>query len=530
MLRILHLEDRSEDAVLIEQALRHQDIAAQFTVVRDTTELVAALERQAFDLVLTDSGLPGPDALPALKLVRQRFPALPVICVSGSANQREIDANLRLGATDCVSKDDLGRFVATVRREEEKVNLTRANQGMARLVTAVQELSLAHDLDSIMAIVRRAARELTGADGATFVLRDGDRCHYADENAIAPLWKGQKFPLSTCISGWAMLHRQPAVIEDIYADARIPIDAYRPTFVKSLAMVPIRTEEPIGAIGNYWAHRHLPTADEVKLLQALANTTSVAMENVRIYGELEQRVKDRTAQLEAANAGLEQANQELDSYAHAVSHDLGAPLRSILGFTQLALDECEDGLNETGKGHLHTVQNNAKKMRVLMDDLFRLSQVTRAELKQEKVDLNRLAHEIVAQLKAGSPARNVEVHIAKHLEAKGDRGLLRIVLENLLSNAWKYSSKREQARIDFEKSAQPDGSAVYCVRDNGAGFSMEWAGQLFKPFRRLHRQDEFPGTGIGLTTVQRIIQRHGGRVWAEAQLNRGAAFYFTLPE
>ena len=156
-----------------------------------------------------------------------------------------------------------------------------------------------------MAIVRHTARELTGADGATFVLRDGEFCHYADEEAIAPLWKGQRFPLKTCISGWAMLNRQPVVIEDIYKDSRIPADAYRPTFVKSLAMVPIRAAEPIGAIGNYWATKRQPTAEEVELLQALANTTAVVMENVQVYKELEQRVKDRTSELHPANAGVE---------------------------------------------------------------------------------------------------------------------------------------------------------------------------------------------------------------------------------
>lgn len=174
-------------------------------------------------------------------------------------------------------------------------------RGMERLVQAVQELSLARDLGSIQRVVRTTARELTGADGATFVLRESGMCHYADEDAIAPLWKGKRFPLQTCISGWAMLNRQPTVIPDIYVDPRIPVDAYRPTFVKSLAMVPIRTLDPIGAIGNYWARRHQPDARELALLQALADSTAVAMENVRVYGELEQRVRDRTAALEQAN-------------------------------------------------------------------------------------------------------------------------------------------------------------------------------------------------------------------------------------
>lgn len=168
---------------------------------------------------------------------------------------------------------------------------------MERLIEVVQQLSMARDLPTVMDIVRRAARNLTGADGATFVLRDGDKCFYAEEDAISPLWKGQRFPMNICISGWVMLNRVPAVIEDIYADPRIPADAYRPTFVRSLAMVPIRTMEPIGAIGNYWAHTHRPTSEQVRLLQALADTTAVAMENVRIYEELEQRVRERTSEV-----------------------------------------------------------------------------------------------------------------------------------------------------------------------------------------------------------------------------------------
>lgn len=172
-------------------------------------------------------------------------------------------------------------------------------QAMEKLVEVVQLLSLARDLPAVMDIVRHAARELTGADGATFVLRDNGKCFYAEEDAISPLWKGQRFPMSACISGWVMINRQPAVIEDIFADPRIPADAYRPTFVRSLAMVPIRTLDPVGAIGNYWATPHLPTPEQVKVLQALADVTAVTMENVRVYEELEQRVRQRTAELQS---------------------------------------------------------------------------------------------------------------------------------------------------------------------------------------------------------------------------------------
>lgn len=184
------------------------------------------------------------------------------------------------------------------------------SQAMERLITVVQELSLASDLQTIMTIVKHAARELTQSDGASFVLRDQDQCFYADEDAIAPLWKGQRFPMKICLGGWAMRHRQPAIIADIYGDERIPYVAYQPTFVKSLAMVPIRTLDPIGAIGIYWATLHQPTVQEVKLLQALADTTAVAMENVQVYSELEERVRHRTAQLQTLNQQLAEEIEE----------------------------------------------------------------------------------------------------------------------------------------------------------------------------------------------------------------------------
>lgn len=173
-------------------------------------------------------------------------------------------------------------------------------RGMERLMRAVQELSLARSLPDVQRIVRTSARELTGCDGATFVLRDHGKCFYADEDAIAPLWKGSRFPMEVCVSGWAMLNRDAAIIPDIYRDPRVPQEAYRPTFVKSLVMVPIRKLDPIGAIGNYWAHERQPSDKEVALLQALADSTSVAMENVAVYSELEERVRDRTAALEKA--------------------------------------------------------------------------------------------------------------------------------------------------------------------------------------------------------------------------------------
>ena len=182
--------------------------------------------------------------------------------------------------------------------------MTVPQTSIEHLVEVVQRLSLAQDMEQIMTIVRTAARQLTGADGASFVLRDGDNCFYADEEAIGPLWKGQRFHVSTCISGWVMNNRKPVAIPDVYEDPRIPLDVYRTTFVRSLAMVPIRTQSPIGAIGNYWATSHSPTPEQLRILQALADSTAVAIQNVLVHQELEERVRLRTEELEAANEEL----------------------------------------------------------------------------------------------------------------------------------------------------------------------------------------------------------------------------------
>lgn len=221
---------------------------------------------------------------------------------------------------------------------------------MEQLVEVVQQLSLARNLQTIMDIVRHAARKLTGADGATFVLRDEDNCFYAEEDAISPLWKGQRFPMNVCISGWCMLNRQPVVIEDIYTDKRIPADAYRPTFVQSLAMVPIRTLDPIGAIGNYWARQYRPDPREVKILQALADTTAVAMENVGAY----EKITGYASQLEKSMRDILQAvanmTEQRDPYTSGHERRVGIIATDIAREMGWSDDRCE-GLLLIGQVH-----------------------------------------------------------------------------------------------------------------------------------------------------------------------------------
>jgi len=393
---------------------------------------------------------------------------------------------------------------------------------MERLVRVVQELSRARSLDEITAVVRTAARELVSADGATFVLRENGNCFYADEDAIAPLWKGLRFPLERCISGWVMLNRQAAVIEDIYQDQRIPVEAYRPTFVQSLAMVPIRGEDPIGAIGTYWARRHRPSEQEISVIQALADTTSVAMENVRVYADLEQRVRERTE-------ALETANRELEAFGFSVSHDLRGPLRRLDGYSRILYEDYADRLEGEGRDILIRMIRLATRMEQLIDDLLRFSRSVKGEVVHEAVNLSRLARSIARELSDGEPGRAVDFIIADGLTVEGDPGLLRAAMENILRNAWKYTAPKENAVIEFGR-CEGEGERLYFIRDNGVGFDMAHKDKLFQPFERLHDARAFEGTGIGLATVKRIIDRHGGRIWAEGTPGAGATFYFTLPE
>jgi PAS domain S-box-containing protein len=258
-------------------------------------------------------------------------------------------------------------------------------------------------------------------------------------------------------------------------------------------------------------------ADHRRWEEALRQSES---ELRRLNGELEWRVAQRTAQLEAAN-------KELDAFSYSAAHDLRAPLRAIDGFSRILLDKYPDRLDDLGKDYLHRVGAAAKRLEQLICDLLNLSRVTRAEMRHETVDLSALAEAVAAELRQREPQRRVEFVIDRGVIVGGDARLLRSALENLLGNAWKFTGTRDAARIEFGAD-QSDGQATYFVRDNGAGFDMAYVGKLFNPFQRLHAQTEYPGTGIGLATVQRVVGRHGGRVWAEGAVDQGATIYFTL--
>ena len=241
----------------------------------------------------------------------------------------------------------------------------------------------------------------------------------------------------------------------------------------------------------------------------------------------EESIRQLNIDLQKQSDQLQAANKELEAFSYSVSHDLRAPLRSIDGFSQALQEDYADKLDSEGKDHLRRVRASTQRMGQLIDDMLNLSRITRGEMRCESIDLTAMAEVIAADLQKTAPGRDVEFVISEGLVVQGDARLLRIMLDNLLNNAWKYTSKQPRARIEVG-FAQNNGQSAYFVRDDGVGFDMAYAGKLFGAFQRLHGMAEFSGTGIGLATVQRIIHRHGGRVWAQGKVDQGATFYFTI--
>lgn len=252
------------------------------------------------------------------------------------------------------------------------------------------------------------------------------------------------------------------------------------------------------------------------------------MQDISERKEAERKVQQLNESLRARSMELETINQELEAFSYSVSHDLRAPLRAIDGFSRTLLNEYADRLDDKGRDRLSRVRAGAQRMANLIDDLLKLSRVTRTELKWKSVDLSLLASEVIEDLRQGEPNRAVQFSVQPGITVQGDVHLLRVVMDNLLGNAWKFTSQRSEARI--EVGCKLDDKLTYYVRDNGAGFDMAYANKLFGAFQRLHDASEFSGTGIGLATVQRVIHKHGGRIWAESAVDQGAIFYFTLNE
>ena len=392
---------------------------------------------------------------------------------------------------------------------------------LRRLLRAVRDLAACRDVAGVVEVVRHAARELVHADGATFVLRDVGQCHYVDEDAIEPLWRGQRFPLEACVSGWAMVHEQQAVIPDIYDDPRVPYEAYRPTFVKSMVMTPVRSDRGIAAIGTYWAHPRRASDEELEMLQALADSTAVALENARTLEGLEALVAERTAELRASN-------RDLAAFAHVAAHDLKAPLTTVLGRVEMIGLDPGVRDNPATAESLAAVERQAFRMAELIDGVLAYSTAATSDLELEPVDLRLLVAEVLADLRGVVERDGAVVEVAEDLPvAAASRSLVERVVQNLLGNAIAYSD-RSGPRVRVDGGVE-GGQAFVRVSDNGPGVPPSERETVFDMFRRGSTSAGSPGSGIGLAFSRRVAERHGGTLEVDDAPGGGARFTLRLP-
>jgi signal transduction histidine kinase len=329
------------------------------------------------------------------------------------------------------------------------------------------------------------------------------------------------------------------------SNLRASLDRVRQTAAAdTMAIQKYDIRRPDGAFEErYWSPINSPVLGEdhriAYIIHRVEDVTEFVRQKSRPAGDttemrarmeqMEAEIFQSSQKVRAANQQLEAANKELEAFSYSVSHDLRAPLRSIDGFGQALLEDCASRLDDQGRHYLQRIRGSTQHMGQLIDDLLKLSRATRTEIRREPLDLTQTAQSVITGLEVAEPGRKVECQVQADMVVDGDPRLMRIVLENLIGNAWKFTSRRTtQARIEMASIPDDTGESVYYVRDNGVGFDMAYVDKLFGAFQRLHTPVEFPGTGIGLATVQRIIHRHGGRVWAEGETGKGASFYFTL--
>jgi PAS domain S-box-containing protein len=393
----------------------------------------------------------------------------------------------------------------TERKEAEEA-LLRAGALQRAIFNSANFSSIATDAKGVIQIFNVGAERMLGYTAAE-VMNKITPADISDPQEVIARAEALSLELGTPIKpGFeALAFKASRGIEDIYELTYIRKDGSRFPAVVSVTALRDAQDGIIGylLIGTDNAERGR-AAEVIRQL----NT------------DLEQRVVERTAQLQTTN-------KELEAFCYSVSHDLRTPLRSLDGFSQALLEDYADKLDVQGKKYLTRIRAGSQRMGQLIDDLLNLSRVSRGEMSKELVDLSKMAHEVADELRTAEPQRDAEFVVANGLVAETDPRLLRIVLTNLLGNAWKFTAKQPYARIEFGCSGE-NGGKEYFTRDNGAGFDQAYSGRLFGAFQRLHAANDFPGTGIGLATVQRIIQRQGGRVWAEGKVDQGATFHFTL--
>ena len=431
--------------------------------------------------------------------------------------------------------------IASAGRSARVKAFSELDQAEAALVTHRERLRILHAIDRAVAAaespekiagaVIQPLRELLGVPRAIVNMFDFAKGEVewlaAAGRHRAHVGPGVRYSLQLMGDVEALRRGDPQIIDTHKLPPGPEVDALLASGVELYMAVPmIAGGELIGAISFGGPPGPFPR-EQVSIAMEVATQLAIAMMQARLYErvsrqaqQLESRVRERTRELVTAN-------KELEAFSYSVSHDLRGPLRGIDGFSQLLLSEYRDKLDDNGQKYLGRIRASAQHMGELIDDLLLLAQVSRSELRREQVNISDIARAAVAELRSSEPGRSVSCEIQDRLTGEADRRLMRVMLDNLLGNAWKFTSKTQEPRIEVGAERR-EGILAYFVRDNGAGFDMAYAEKLFHPFQRLHRDSEFTGTGIGLATVHRIVARHGGRVWPQSRVDGGATFFFTL--
>ncbi len=455
------------------------------------------------------------------------------------------------------SDDEIGQLAASfdemaeqieareLELEHSRESLLRANRTL-RLLSAVKDVAgRATDEASLLDALCQTVARMSGCN-LVFIARSGDELNHTPvivaQEGVPAAWRERIFLPRDCTfmdpAGTVLRTGRACVLHAVSQDTGVTPwgELASELGIQAIASLPVRVEGRVwGILLLASTQRDTFDEEETRLLEELAADLGRGIETLRLRAEkqaaedalrrmmlqLEQRVAERTAE-------LEQVNRELEAFSYSISHDLRAPLRAIDGFAQALDEECGERLDTKCRDYLARIRGAHQRMSRLIDDMIELARISHSEMVLTEIDLSALATEIGAEQAAAEPSRVVKLTVAPDMTVRADPVLLRVLVQNLLENAWKYTAHTRQPEVEFGHTRLPSGEHAYFVRDNGAGFDMAFADRLFRPFGRLHRAEDYPGTGIGLATVARIASRHGGRVWGEGEKGRGATFHFVL--
>ncbi len=543
-IRVLILEDSPADAELLEDELRQAGLAMHSKRVEDRQAYIKALQGFSPHIILSDYDLPAFSGAEALQIRKEKVPEVPFILVTGALGEERAIEMLTGGATDYVLKKNLSRLIPAVRRAlHEAYEHKKRKDAEAERDSLLKELEL-----RVQKRTRDLQAEIDYRKRTEEALRES-------EGIYRTLFNDSPFPLVEVDAS-----RMKTYVDDLLAERAIPelrtyFKKHPDELLNSLSLVTI-TEANKAAMDLFgvkdkdlFMQAMFKTINENNhylledaLLAAAEHTYSYETETsletlagktifVRLKWVVPPEYKDTSARVLLSFIDLtdrRRIEEELESFSYSVAHDLRAPLRAIDGFSRMLLNS-EQQLDQETNRKLQIIRENAVKMDRLINDLLYLSKSGRTPISSTRIDMDRLVKELWQEQLSASPDRKMELKRERLPKAFGDEALIRQVLSNLLANAVKFSRRKKLAMIEIGGKSSGNEN-IYYIKDNGTGFDMQYHDRLFGVFQRLHSENDYEGTGVGLAIVQRIIHRHGGRIWAEGKVGRGAAFYFTLPE